>query len=532
MKKSLLLFILSLFAATMATASTTSTAPTPTSTSGGEFLTDVAPGPRYAALEEGQSFAFRVLNYIMEASAREIERFGLPRPTVTSRAHAIACTAMYDAWACYDDTAIGTRLGGTLRRPPEERTLENKKQAIAHAAFRIMADIYPEDIDWVTSEAVTLGVNPENKTRNPASPVGIANLVADAILEFRHRDGANQHGDMEGGCGQPYGDYTGYEPVNPVDKINDPDRWQPIEFVHHADPEKHVTPGFLTPHWDRIQSFGLTDNSQFRLPPPPLYGSEQLRKEVDEVIQVGANLTPEQKAVVEFMRDGPGSTGQSGHWLRFAQDVSVRDGHDLDTDIKIFFVSANTSFDAFIACWDSKRKYDSSRPWTLVRHYYQGREVPTWAGPGKGVITAPAEQWLPYSPPTFITPPFPGYPSGHAAVSGAGARILEHFTGSDEFNGVEKRVAGALTEPGIACELMQAIEGQPSERFTGPEACRIALQLPTFSAIAEMAAVSRLWGGYHIRADNEMGLKQGRQVADYLWPVFQSYFDGTATIRE
>ena len=56
-------------------------------------------------------------------------------------------------------------------------------------------------------------------------------------------------------------------------------------------------------------------------PPPPKVGSEQLKKEVDEVLNFNANLTPEQKAIVEFMRDGPRSTGQSGHWLKFAQAV-------------------------------------------------------------------------------------------------------------------------------------------------------------------------------------------------------------------
>ena len=40
--------------------------------------------------------------------------------------------------------------------------------------------------------------------------------------------------------------------------------------------------------------------------------------------------------------------------------------------------------------------------------------------------------------------------------------------------------------------------------------------------------VSRLWGGYHIRADNEQGLILGRQIAMYSWPIYRSYFDGTA----
>ena len=31
------------------------------------------------------------------------------------------------------------------------------------------------------------------------------------------------------------------------------------------------------------------------------------------------------------------STGQSGHWLQFAQDVSRRDKNTLDEDVKLFF---------------------------------------------------------------------------------------------------------------------------------------------------------------------------------------------------
>ena len=42
-------------------------------------------------------------------------------PTINARALAIVHTAMYDAWAAYDATAVGTRLGGSLRRPAAER---------------------------------------------------------------------------------------------------------------------------------------------------------------------------------------------------------------------------------------------------------------------------------------------------------------------------------------------------------------------------------------------------------------------------
>ena len=54
------------------------------------------------------------------------------------------------------------------------------------------------------------------------------------------------------------------------------------------------------------------------------------------------------------------------------------------------------------------------------------------------------------------------------------------------------------------------------------------LKLPTFTATAEMAGISRVMGGYHIQADNVEGLALGRKVAQFEWPRIRAYFDGTA----
>ena len=159
-------------------------------------------------------------------------------------------------------------------------------------------------------------------------------------LAYRHHDGANQLGDevgVERRC--RIRDYTYYAPVNTPEKLNDPDRWQPIPFVDRKG-GKFVTPGFLTPHWYRVKPFALDRSDQFRAAAPPNVDSTQLRKETDEIIALNGSLTPEQKAIVEFMRDGPRSTGQSGHWLQFAQIVSRRDTYDLDRDVKLFFAVA------------------------------------------------------------------------------------------------------------------------------------------------------------------------------------------------
>ena len=475
-----------------------------------------------------KSAAYEWLDVALEATAREHDRHA-PRPTVGSRMLGIIVTSMYDAWAAYDEKAVGTRLGGKLRRPPAERTEANKAKAIAYATYRAMLYVFPDDAAWITAQMRSHGLDPDDASTDISTPQGVGNTAAAAVIEFRRHDGANQDGDEIGSSGVPYSDYTFYKPINPWNKTIDPDCWQPIQFDNGKNDGGKVTPGFLTPHWYRVTPFALKRSDQFRPGPPPKVGTEQLKKEVDEVLAFNSSLTLEQKAIVEFMRDGPRSTGQSGHWLRFAQAVSRRDKYNIDKDVKLFFAVGNVAMDAFIAAWETKRYYDSSRPWTLVRHYYAGKDVRGWGGAGKGFVKLKAEDWHPYSPPTFITPPFPGYISGHSTVSAASAKMLELFTGSDHFGATEVRHAGELTEPGISCEVKQSSDGVPATGISSDGV--ITLSLPTFPATAEMAGISRVMGGYHIQADNIAGLDVGRKVAVYVWPQVQAYFDGTATVR-
>lgn len=456
------------------------------------------------------SLAYVWLDIAEEATAREVEANGA-RPTIIARTLAIWATAMFDAWAAYDERAVGSRLGGKLRRPKAEHTQKNKEKAISYASHRSLAFVYPESKEFLDQQMRSLGFDPHDSSLDSQWPEGVGNVAAQAVIDYRRHDGANQLGDEIGGNGVPYADYTYYQPVNPPDRIVDPDRWQPIPFTR---PDGSTfTPGFLTPHWYRVKPFVLDSSAQFRPEPPPKTTTDdaELRRQTELVLKYNGNLSNEQKAMVEFMRDGPRSTGQSGHWLRFAQDVSRRDKLTLDQDVKLYFVIANVASDAFISCWETKRYYDSSRPWTLVRHYYAGQTLTGWAGPKGGVRQMPAEQWHPYSPYVFVTPPFPGFTSGHATVSGACSKMLELFTGTDEYGFVERRKH---------CELTETSAGEEME-----------LDLPTWSATAEMAALSRALGGYHIPIDNDVGLRVGREIAVWSWPKYQAYFQGTATVR-
>lgn len=84
-----------------------------------------------------------------------------------------------------------------------------------------------------------------------------------------------------------------------------------------------------------------------------------------------------------------------------------------------------------------------------------------------------------------------------------------------------------LTEAEYECKVMQMRLGQSTS--DAALTCDVALDLPTFSATAEMAGLSRVMGGYHIQADNIAGLELGRKVSVYIYPKIKSYFDGTAT---
>jgi len=61
---------------------------------------------------------------------------------MVARALAILHTCIYEAWVAYDSAAVGTRLGGFLRRPAAEHTLDNKNEAISYAARAALVDMY------------------------------------------------------------------------------------------------------------------------------------------------------------------------------------------------------------------------------------------------------------------------------------------------------------------------------------------------------------------------------------------------------
>ena len=446
-------------------------------------------------------------------------------PPMVARALAIAHTCMYDAWAAYDKHAIGTRLGGQLRRPKKEQTLANKDKAISFAAYRAALDLLPGDKSRVFDPLMAqLGYDINDTSADTRTPSGIGNVACAAVLSFRHDDGSNQLGTLTA-SGVPYADYTGYVPKNkptrvPITEMGlstilDPDHWQPLTYCPKAagcpDHMGEVTPGFVGAQWFKVIPFALTSADQFlsfiSSFGPALNGSTTFFQQAKDVLDFSAGLTDEQKMIAEYWANGPHSELPPGHWDLFAQFVSARDHHNVDQDAKMFFALTNAIFDAGVACWDAKHHFDSVRPVTAIAFLFHGQQVQAWGGPGKGTITIDGADWIPYQPSTFPTPPFPEYTSGHSTFSAAGAEILKRFTGSDRFgDSVTFAPGSSVIEPG----------------FTPKKA--VTLSWATFTDAANQAGISRRYGGIHFELGDLVGRATGRLIAAQAWKKAMSYF--------
>ena len=237
----------------------------------------------------------------------------------------------------------------------------------------------------------------------------------------------------------------------------------------------------------------------------------------------------------------------------------------LEWDVKLYFALNGAVHDAAVAAWGAKEHYDSARPISMIR-YMGGKgqasdpaapayhpdglplvpdlvEVVTAASsaPGQrheqladhvgevavrswrgtpddpdattsGVGWILAVEWVPYQQPTFVTPAFAGYVSGHSTFSRAAAEVMTAFTGSAYF-------PGGLSEWTSPAGSL-SFEAGPSEAVT--------LQWATYYDAADQAGTSRIFGGIHIVADDLAGRRLGAGCGEDAWSLAQRYYAGEA----
>ena len=478
---------------------------------------------------------------------------GRPKPTIVSRELFLLHAAIYDAWAAYDAIAAPLHAPAGAKRAGGEA---EQTEAVSFAALTVLLELYPEHanafFDQLRGAGFAIADYAEPPPRSPAL-VGVQ--AGDAALSHRAGDGANAAGG--------YADTSGYRAVNaagPGGGAEHPNRWQPL-IVSTFDPALRppdlvldpqlFDPGEyghfdaqmpITPHWPRVEPFALAGADVLRPPPPPQYGNHQpytdsLGREttshqayVDQftdVMVMQTMLSEEQKVMAQmWSHDGAYFATPAGHWNHFAQQVSLRDGHGIDDDVKLFLVLNGALLDAGIAAWDAKVAYDSVRPITAIRFLFAGQRIAGWRGPDRGFGTIRGEDWRPYQWVGFVTPAFPEYVSGHSAFAAAGAEVLLRFTGSDRFHDPRVRI-GDLDGDHFRESVGTYRVGRRRGVFDrlAPRH-QVTLIWRSFSEAAEQCGISRLYSGVHIMDANLRALEMGRAAGASAWRRAERLWSG------
>jgi len=282
------------------------------------------------------------------------------------------------------------------------------------------------------------------------------------------------------------------------------------------------------------------------------------------------------RVLAEFWADGPDSETPPGHWFTILNEVNDHEllerryrgtgpelGH-LEWDVKAYFALGGAMHDAAITAWGIKGYYDYIRPISSLRAMadrgqssdselasYHVDGIPledgyialveagdalagdedehvgkiklyTWRGPDHiedpetdeaGVGWILAENWWPYQRPSFVTPPFAGFVSGHSTYSRAAAEVLAALTGDAYF-------PGGMSGFEIHANEFLVFEEGPSVDMT--------LQWATYRDAADQCSLSRIWGGIHPPADDMPGRLIGIDVGTDAFALADSHFTGEA----
>ena len=181
-----------------------------------------------------------------------------------------------------------------------------------------------------------------------------------------------------------------------------------------------------------------------RIPPAPVPGSLQHREAAKEAEQVAHSLTPAQRQIAQFWHLDQGSVTPAGVWLSRVGLLPLPAAGAARDRLRLLAFTSVAMRDALVLAWQIKYRDWSERPISTIRRDQD-----------------------PAFTPLLVTPPFPAYVSGHAAVSAAAAVTV---------------------------------------------ACLVPVHAETAAQWAEEAALSRLFGGIHFRFDNDQGLALGRSV--------------------
>lgn len=239
---------------------------------------------------------------------------------------------------------------------------------------------------------------------------------------------------------------------------------------------------------------------------------------------------------------------------------------ELEWDVKLYLTLGGAMHDVAVSVWGMKGWYDYTRPVSALRAMAERGQrsdpglpsyhpegfalrpgfielvtaessapgerhahladfvgevaIKAWRGPEfvadpavdvAGVGWIRAREWWPYQRPSFVTPPFAGFPSGHSAYSRGAATVLHQLTGTPYFpNGL-----GEFEAP--QNEFL-VFEDGPSVALT--------LQYASFYDASDQTSLSRIWGGIHPPQDDLVSRHIGARIAIDAVAHALTLFDG------
>ncbi len=447
------------------------------------------------ALSAGHPLAQVVIPRLIPHLVRDVSP-RLSDITLVPRVTAPLLTASMDALAPYHPTAVGyyTRFE---RRPQEEWTLENMNIATLYAAYHSLRGMLPRaEATWV-SMLTDFGLDPAAGMDDVTTPAGIGTAAGIGAVEARLNDGMNQLG--------LYANTTDYAPMNSAYELTDAGRWQPALVRNRLG--SYVAQSFVTPQMANVEPYADLNPRDFRAPAPTASypeNAEAYKAQVDEILEVSANLTDEQKLMAELFDNKIVALGFSFIHAAIAQQISPMDF------VRGDWVLMGALVDSTIVTWQEKARYDAIRPFSAIAHVYGDELVTAWGGPGNGTVEIPASQWQSYIP----VSDHPEYPSASTCACAAHGQAARRFFGTDELNWTVTFPAGSsLIEPGIT----------PAEDLT--------ITFATWTEIEEACGQSRVWAGVHFQAAVDASMEMCHAFGDSIYEVYETLMDGTAPER-
>ncbi|MGQ0640772.1 MAG: vanadium-dependent haloperoxidase [Gemmatimonadaceae bacterium] len=177
-----------------------------------------------------------------------------------------------------------------------------------------------------------------------------------------------------------------------------------------------VSAGAVVRSLHGARPFFLTDPAELRAPAPPAFGSAEFMTALSEVRSISDKRTSEQLAIAQFWNTASGPF-TAGAINLIADDIIREHGRNEADAARILAYANAASFDAQIACFDSKFAYWYIRP-----------------SQADAAITLP-----------IGLPNHPAYPSAHSCITSAIMTVL-----ADAFPSQKTRLEGIVTETGMS----------------------------------------------------------------------------------